>query len=77
MNTTLYVPWHRRRERWRHDHNTNDGPGWRAVNLARVDKMMRVSEGRFEGRCPCGTLFVADASKPNVIYPPVKAIGIG
>lgn len=70
----LYVPWHRRRERWRHDHNASFVRYWRPEKVANVGKLVRVREGQFQAPCEeCGTLFVADADR-HVIYPPVAAL---
>lgn len=71
----LYVPWWRRRELWRHDHNTGDERDWRPEKVVAVGKLIRVGDGRFEARCPCGTLFVADTAH-HVVDPQGGALGI-
>ena len=76
MTDVLYVPWHRRSERWRHDHNTGDEYDWQPEKVVAVGRLIRISHSWYESYCPCGALFVADADRQNIIYPSAKAIGI-
>lgn len=78
MTNVLYIPWHRRREHWQHDHNMatlRRVRDWKSEKVATVGKLVRVGDGRFEARCPCGTLFMADARR-HIVDPPVDAMGI-
>ncbi len=71
----LYVPWHQRRVWWRHDHNAADARDWRPEKVSVVGKLIRIGAGMFQAKCPCGTLFVAEANH-HLVYPPVAAMGI-